>query len=139
MTAQTTYPYKIVICGIQEQTREIIEFLDKNDIYVTDIVTISEEVAKKNKCLDTWVSFEDIPNVDIYYADTYSLQSSQCRLFFREKKFKDKRLIFLVYESHKSIFLITITDKKMQQKVIDLIKSNLDLYKEELERILNNI
>ena len=59
--------------------------------------------------------------------------------FFREKKFKDKRLIFLVYESHKAIFLITITGKKMQQKVIDLIKSNLDLYKEELEMVLKNI
>jgi len=59
--------------------------------------------------------------------------------FFREKKFDGKRLLFLVYESYKAIFLITITDKKMQQKVIDIIKSNLDVYKEELEKILDNI
>lgn len=59
--------------------------------------------------------------------------------FFREKKFGGKRLIFLVYESHEAIFLITITDKKMQQKAIDLIKANLDAYKEQLERILKNI
>lgn len=59
--------------------------------------------------------------------------------FFREKKFDGKRLLFLVYESHKAIFLITITDKKTQQKVIDLIKVNLDLYKEQLERILKNL
>lgn len=59
--------------------------------------------------------------------------------FFREKKFNGKRLIFLVYNSYKAIFLITITDKKMQQKVIDLIKANLDIYKEELERVLRSI
>ena len=44
--------------------------------------------------------------------------------FFREKKFDGKRLIFIIYEQHKSIFLITITDKKIQQQEIDLIKSN---------------
>ena len=56
--------------------------------------------------------------------------------FFREKKFNGKRLLFLVYEEHKAIFLITITDKKAQQQVIDLIKANLDVYKDTLEDII---
>jgi mRNA-degrading endonuclease RelE of RelBE toxin-antitoxin system len=59
--------------------------------------------------------------------------------FFREKKFDGKRLIFLIYGSHKVVFLITITDKKTQQKVIDLIKANLDVYKEELNKILKSL
>jgi len=59
--------------------------------------------------------------------------------FFREKKFNGKRLYFLVYESYKAIFLITISDKKAQQEIIDVIKANLDVYKEQLERILKNI
>ncbi len=59
--------------------------------------------------------------------------------FFREKKFDGKRLIFLVYEEHSCIFLVTITDKKTQQQVIDLIKANLDVYREELERIIKDI
>ena len=59
--------------------------------------------------------------------------------FFREKRFDGKRLIFLVYDSYKTVFLITITDKKTQQKVIDLIKANLDVYKEELKKILKSI
>lgn len=54
--------------------------------------------------------------------------------FFREKKFDGKRLIFLVYEEHESIFLITITNKKLQQHEIDLIKANLNIYREEIER-----
>ena len=59
--------------------------------------------------------------------------------FFREKKFDGKRLIFLVYENHQVIFIIKIKDKKDKQKVIDLIKANLDVYMEELERILKGI
>jgi mRNA-degrading endonuclease RelE of RelBE toxin-antitoxin system len=59
--------------------------------------------------------------------------------FFREKKIHNKRVLFLVYEEHKCIFLITITDKKAQQHEIDLIKENLQLYKKELENLLNKI
>ena len=59
--------------------------------------------------------------------------------FFREKKFNGKRMYFLVYESHQVVFLITISDKKAQQDVIDVVKANLDIYKEQIERILRNI
>jgi len=59
--------------------------------------------------------------------------------FFREKKFNGKRVLFLVYEEHKSVFLVTITDKKAQQHEIDLIKTNLDVYKRELREILEGL
>ncbi len=59
--------------------------------------------------------------------------------FFREKKFNGKRALFLIYDNHKCVFMVTITDKKAQQKEIDLIKANLDIYKEELEDILKKI
>ena len=59
--------------------------------------------------------------------------------FLREKKFNGNRLIFLVYDTNKVVFLVTITDKKVQQQVIDLIKANLDMYKDMLEKTLNNI
>jgi len=59
--------------------------------------------------------------------------------FFREKKFDGNRLIFLIYEEHKVVFLVTITDKKAQQQVIDLIKINLDLYKEMMERRIRDL
>lgn len=59
--------------------------------------------------------------------------------FFREKKFDGKRILFLVYEDHESIFLVTITDKKAQQHEIDLIKANLEIYKEKLEKLLGKL
>ncbi len=59
--------------------------------------------------------------------------------FFREKKLNGKRILFLVYEGHNSVFLITITDKKAQQHEIDMIKNNLDIYKSKLERVLKDL
>ena len=59
--------------------------------------------------------------------------------FFREKRINGKRMYYLIYDSHKVVFLITISDKKAQQDVIDVVKANLDVYKEQIEKILKNI
>ncbi len=59
--------------------------------------------------------------------------------FFREKKFDGKRALFLVYEEHKTVFMVTIVDKKTQQEAIDLIVANLDAYREELEKVLRQL
>lgn len=59
--------------------------------------------------------------------------------FFREKKFDGKRLLFLVYDEHKTLFLVIITDKKAQQHEIDLIKANLDVYKETLQKLIKKL
>jgi len=59
--------------------------------------------------------------------------------FFREKKFDGKRVLFLIYDEHNCVFLITITDKKAQQHEIDLIKTNLDVYRKELEDLIRGL
>ncbi len=59
--------------------------------------------------------------------------------FFREKRFDGKRLLFLVYEEHSVIFLVTITDKKAQQRNIDFIVSHLNVYKEEIDNIVKGL
>jgi len=59
--------------------------------------------------------------------------------FFREKKFDGKRLLFLVYEEHSTVFLVTITDKKAQQGDIDFIVSHLRVYKNEIEKLVKGL
>ena len=49
--------------------------------------------------------------------------------YFREKKFKVKRLYFLVYKNFMVILAIAISDKKVQQETINKIISRLDYYK----------
>ncbi len=60
-------------------------------------------------------------------------------IFFREKKFNGNRLLYLIYEEHKIIFLITITNKKLQQSEINIIKKNLDKYKETINEIIKTL
>ena len=59
--------------------------------------------------------------------------------FFREKKFNGKRLLYLVFNDHNAVFLVTITNKKLQQNEINKIKSNFNTYKEEIIKRINNL
>ena len=59
--------------------------------------------------------------------------------FFRERKFDGKRLLFLVYSEHEVVFLVTIVDKKVQQQVIDMVKTNLDVYKELIKKLVRDL
>ncbi len=60
--------------------------------------------------------------------------------YFREKKFSEKRLYFLVYNEFMVILVIAINDKKAQQATINKILSELDQYQEfvikELKKII---
>src|SRR3989344_8280830 len=59
--------------------------------------------------------------------------------FFREKKFDGKRILLLVYNEYKMVFLVTITDKKLQQEEINLIRKNLDAYREIIKKIMSDL
>ena len=81
---------KIVLCGIQEQGKDIIEFLFQNNIRVTNIVTITKELAIKNKCESTWFCYEFVAakyNIPIYYAENYKLTSQKDIDFFKTNRF----------------------------------------------------
>lgn len=55
--------------------------------------------------------------------------------WFREKKFLNKRLYFLIDEQLKRILLVSFASKKDQQQIIDFIKQNM----KELLGLLKNI
>ena len=56
--------------------------------------------------------------------------------FFREKKVKNYRFYYLIYEKYVIVFIIALSDKKEQQKTIDAIKSLIPVYREEIKEIL---
>lgn len=58
--------------------------------------------------------------------------------FFREKKIKKWRIYYLIYETYLVLYFINLSDKKLQQAVIDRTKSELDLLKEYIESRYNN-
>ena len=58
--------------------------------------------------------------------------------FFREKKVGSYRFYYLIYEEYVVVFVITISDKKGQQKAIDTIRNLIPHYKEEIKKRLNS-
>jgi len=55
--------------------------------------------------------------------------------WFREKKYGKYRLYYLIYEDLIAVYLVTTSEKKDQQKVINTIKLFLDEYREEIDSI----
>ncbi len=56
--------------------------------------------------------------------------------WFREKK-KDKyRIYYLIYEDVKAVYMVGISDKKNQQRVINTIWLLLDNFKEEIRNLV---
>lgn len=56
--------------------------------------------------------------------------------WFREKKSDNYRMYYLIYEDLKAVYIITLSDKKDQQKTINTIKLFLDEYKKEIEDLV---
>ena len=53
--------------------------------------------------------------------------------WFREKKFGDKRLYYLIYKDISKILLVSFGSKKDQQKIINHIIENKQRYKRIIE------
>ena len=57
--------------------------------------------------------------------------------WFREKKHGKQRIYFVVYEEFAAVFMVAISEKKDQQKVIATVKLTFNLFKEELRKIVD--
>ena len=55
--------------------------------------------------------------------------------WFREKKFGDKRLYYLIYKDISKILLVSFGSKKDQQKIINHIIENKQRYKRIIESV----
>lgn len=55
--------------------------------------------------------------------------------FLREKRIREKRIYYLVYEDIVLILLVAVSGKKDQQKTIDHIKNNFGEFKKYAEKL----
>ena len=58
--------------------------------------------------------------------------------WFREKKFKNYRVYFIIYEKEKSVVFVAISTKKDQQRVINSIRLLLRTFGEEIKELLKS-
>jgi len=59
--------------------------------------------------------------------------------FLREKRVKEKRVYYLVYEDLQLVLLVATSGKKDQQATIDHIKGNLDEFRTVAEEIIKRV
>lgn len=57
--------------------------------------------------------------------------------WFREKKIGKYRIYYLIYEEFDSVLMIAISGKKDQQRVINTIRLLFDLFKKEIENLID--
>ena len=55
--------------------------------------------------------------------------------WFREKKFGDKRMYYLIYKDVSKILLVSFGSKKDQQKIIDHVIENKERYRKIIESV----
>jgi len=58
--------------------------------------------------------------------------------FFREKKIKNYRFYYFVYEEYVVVFIVDISTKKNQKQTIHKIKALLPHYHDEIEKLFRS-
>ncbi len=56
--------------------------------------------------------------------------------WFREKKFRDKRLYYIVYPDLMKVLMVAFGGKKEQQRIIDVVLRNAGAYRKLAEELV---
>lgn len=96
------------------------------DIYETE--TFSKLYGSMEKEEREWID-----KIKIQIKENINVGKPLKFEWFREKKFGNKRLYYLIYYNLKRVLLVAFGSKKDQQKIIDHILGNKDRYKKVIE------
>ncbi len=58
--------------------------------------------------------------------------------FFREKRLREKRIYYLVYDNLSAVLIVAFGSKKVQQETIDEIIKELPEFKKYMKKLLGN-
>ena len=94
-------------------------------------VSFKEEIAKYDKSIQDRVDkIEDKLMYNPEYGNPLGTK------WFRESRFENYRVYYLIYEDLQSIYMVAISNKKDQQKTINTIRLFLEFFREEIEKIV---
>lgn len=95
--------------------------------------TFDNKISKLSKEFSEWLDkIENQLVENPYVGDPIRVK------WLREKKRDKFRVYYLIYEESKSVYMVAISEKKDQQKVINGIFLLLDQFKDEIEGMLKN-
>lgn len=94
-------------------------------------VSFQEEISKYDKNIQDRVDkIEDKLMFNPNYGNPLGVR------WFRESRFENYRIYYLVYENLQAIYIVAISNKKDQQKIINTIRLFLEFFREEIERLV---
>jgi len=79
---------------------------------------------------------EQVGKVEDQLAENPFVGDSLNVRWFREKRIRKYRIYYLIYEDLRSVFMVAISGKKDQQKVINTIRLITTLLREEIENLI---
>ena len=94
--------------------------------------SFQEEISKYDKSLQDRV--DKIENNLVFNPEYGNPLGTK---WFRETRFKNYRIYYLIYEDIEAVFMVAISGKKDQQKTINTIKLFLEFFREEIENQVN--
>lgn len=94
-------------------------------------IAFQEEIAKYDKFVQDRI--DKIEDKLIYNSEYGNPLGTK---WFRESRFENYRIYYLVYEDLQAIYMVAISGKKDQQKIINTIKLFLDFFREEIEKLV---
>lgn len=94
-------------------------------------VSFQEEISKYDKNIQNRVDkIEDKLMFNPEYGSPLGTK------WFRESRFENYRIYYLVYQDLQAIYLVAISSKKDQQKIINTIRLFIDFFREEIEKMV---
>lgn len=94
-------------------------------------VSFQEEIAKYDKNIQDRVDkIEDRLIENPEYGNPLGVK------WFRESRFENYRIYYLIYEDLQAVYMVAISNKKDQQKTINTIRLFLEFFGEEIEKLI---
>ena len=94
-------------------------------------ISFQEEIAKYDKNIQDRV--DKIEDKLIYNSEYGNPLGTK---WFRESRFENYRIYYLIYEDLGAIYMVAISGKKDQQKTINTIRLFLEFFREEMKRLI---
>lgn len=94
-------------------------------------ISFQKELAKYDKNIQDRVDkIEDNLEYNPKYGNPLGTE------WFRESRFENHRIYYLIYEELDAIYMVAISGKKDQQKTINTIRLFLEFFREEIIKIV---
>lgn len=95
------------------------------------LLAFQEEIAKYDKNIQDRVNkIEDKLMENLEYGSPLGTR------WFRESRFENYRIYYLIYEDLQAAYMVAISSKKDQQKTINTIRLFLEFFREEIIRLV---